>query len=358
MSRASKIIKQNQKNIRLFGKTFKTLYLSKQNTKSGISHYRILKDPKPILFVENLYKRYPRKKSPAINNITFNVYPGQFHAFIGANGAGKTTAIKSIIGAYARWSGTVLIDGKKNTSIDAKRSLGYIPENARFPQRMSCYSYLVWMAKLSGLSGYEAKRFAKTRLTELNMWNLRGKSPNTFSSGQKKKVLLAQALINNPQVLVMDEPAANLDPKARLELFDTLGKLTKEGKAIFISSHVLAELDRYANAATILDGGKIVFTGTTKQLYDKYADRKLSVSVSNPSKLKTFLKERGIDYRIDDISQNFIINFQTKKQEMDFLQLVQKKNIQLLSFNEIGNKLDDIYKKLIKFGSVDTMERK
>ncbi|MCQ3915399.1 MAG: hypothetical protein MJ195_01290 [Mycoplasmoidaceae bacterium] len=164
--------------------------------------------------------------------------------------------------------------------------------------------------------------------------------------------------MNNPRVLVMDEPAANLDPKARLELFDTLGKLTKEGKAIFISSHVLAELDRYANAATILDGGKIVFTGTTKQLYDKHADRKLSVSVSNPSQLKAFLKRRGIDYKIDDISQNFIINFQTKKQEMDFLQLVQKNQIQLLSFNEIGNKLDDIYKKLIKFGSVDTMERK
>lgn len=357
MNKANQIIRQNKKNTRLFGKLFKTVYLSKQNTKSGISHFQQLKT-KPILYVENLYKRYPRKKSPAINNISFNVYPGQFHAFIGANGAGKTTAIKSIIGAYARWSGTVLIDGKKNTSIDAKRSLGYIPENARFPQRMSCYSYLVWMAKLSGLSGYEAKRFAKTRLTELNMWNLRKKSPNSYSSGQKKKVLLAQALINNPQVLVMDEPAANLDPKARLELFDTLGKLTKEGKAIFISSHVLAELDRYANAATILDGGKIVFTGTTKELFDKYADRKLSVNVSNPNKLKAFLKERGIDYKIDEISENFIINFQTKKQEADFLSLIQKSKIQLLSFNEIGNKLDDIYKKLIKFGSVDTMERK
>ena len=353
---AKKIIKQNKQNAKGFAKTFRKLFMSKQNTKAGIARYKKL-DVKPILFVDNLYKRYPHKKKPTINNISFNVYPGQFHAFIGANGAGKTTSIKSIIGAYARWSGTVLIDGKKNTSIEAKRFVGYIPENARFPQRMSCYSYLIWMAKLSGLTGIEAKRFAKTRLTNLNMWNLRGKSPNSFSSGQKKKVLLAQALINNPQVLVMDEPAANLDPKARLELFDTLGKLTKEGKAIFISSHVLAELDRYANAATILDGGKIVFTGTTKQLFQKYADRKLSVGVSNPNKLKAFLKEKKIDYKINDISGNFIIDFQTKKQEMDFLQLVQKSNIKLLSFNEVGNKLDDIYKNLIKFGSVDTMEK-
>ncbi len=353
-NQANKLIKQNRKNLWSYVKTFKVLSINKQNTKSGISHFNKM-NPKPILFVENLYKRYPRKKSPAINNISLNVYPGQFHAFIGANGAGKTTAIKSIIAAYARWSGTVLINGKKNTSVEAKRFLGYIPENARFPQRMSCYSYLVWMAKLSGLSGYEARRFAKTRLTSLNMWQLRGKSPNTFSSGQKKKVLLAQALINNPTVLVMDEPAANLDPKARLELFETLGKLTQEGKAIFISSHVLAELDKYANAATILDGGKIVFTGTTKQLYEKYADRKLSVQVSDNKKLKAFLKRRNIDYDFDDINSKFIINFQNRRQEMDFLKLVQRHNIQLVSFNEIGNKLDDIYKKLIKFGSVDTM---
>lgn len=356
MNRKSyKIKRQNKKNAKAYGRMFKTIHLSKQNTKSGIAHFNRL-NPKPILFVENLYKKYPRKKAPAINNISFNVYPGQFHAFIGANGAGKTTSIKSIIGAYARWSGTVLINGEKNTSIQAKRFLGYIPENARFPARMSCFSYLVWMARLSGLSRIEAKRFAKTRLTELNMWNLRGKSPNSFSSGQKKKVLLAQALINNPHVLVMDEPAANLDPKARLELFDTLGKLTKQGKAIFISSHVLAEMDKYANAATILDGGKIVFTGTTKELFDKYADRKLSVSVSEPAKLKKFLASNGIQYKIDEINGNFLINFQTRKQEMNFLQLIQKTKIQLLSFNEVGNKLDDIYKKLIKFGSVDTME--
>ncbi|MCQ2957174.1 MAG: ATP-binding cassette domain-containing protein [Mycoplasmoidaceae bacterium] len=98
---AKQITKQNKKNIRIFGRTFKSVFQNKQNTKQGIAHYHQLK-VKPILFVENLYKRYPRKKAPAINNISFNVYPGQFHAFIGANGAGKTTSIKSIIGAYAR----------------------------------------------------------------------------------------------------------------------------------------------------------------------------------------------------------------------------------------------------------------
>jgi len=350
------IQKQNKENIKRYWKKYHRFELSKQNTKAGLKHYADLEN-KPILFVENLYKKYPKKPAPAINNITFNVYPGQFHAFIGANGAGKTTSIKSIIGAYAKWNGTVLINGYKNTSIEAKKFLGYIPENARFPTRMSCYSYLVWMAKLSGFKRVEAKRFATQRLNELGMWNLRKKSPNSFSSGQKKKILLAQALINNPHILVMDEPAANLDPKARIELFDTLGKLQKEGKAIFISSHVLSELDKYANAATILDGGKIVFTGTTKELYDKYAQRKLMINVNKPKLLKDYLNKNNVQYYIDEVSTNYIVDFASKKEEEDFLRFIQTNPVALTVFTEIGNKLDDIYKKLIKFGSVDTMKK-
>ncbi len=354
--RLNEIKQQNKLNANKLKKEFKSHSISRQNTKEGITCYKELKN-KPILYVRNLYKKYPKKKSPAINHISFNVYPGQFHAFIGANGAGKTTSIKSIIGAYARWSGTVLIDGNKNTSVEAKKSLGYIPENARFPTRMSCFSYLIWMARLTGMSKKEAKNFAVNKLKELKLWNLRTKSPNSFSSGQKKKVLLAQALIHNPRILVMDEPAANLDPKARLELFDTLNKLKNEGKAIFISSHVLAELDRYANAATILDGGKIVFTGTTKKLYERYANRKIMVNVDKKDLLREFLKDHHIKYEIDHISLNYVINFVTKKQEQDFFKFVAEKRINLINFTEIGNKLDDIYKKLIKFGSVDTMEK-
>ncbi|GHU47742.1 hypothetical protein FACS1894218_2820 [Bacilli bacterium] len=97
---------------------------------------------KPILFVRNLSKRYFGKKQPAIEKISFDVFPGQFHAFIGANGAGKTTTIKCLIGAYANWSGTVLINGIRNNKEDAKKKLGYIPENARFPDKFSAFKYL------------------------------------------------------------------------------------------------------------------------------------------------------------------------------------------------------------------------
>lgn len=349
----------NSKNKIDFKKWFfslrKKLKFSIQNSEQEIIEYKKLNEPKPILYVKNLYKKYPGKKAPAINKISFNVYPGEFHAFIGANGAGKTTTIKSIIGAYARWSGTILINGNKNTSEIAKSKLGYIPENARFPEKMHAFKYLVWMARLSGIKSQPAKEFAESKLKELNMWNLRNKSPNSFSSGQKKKILLAQSLIHNPDVLVMDEPAANLDPKARIEFFDKLLELKKQGKAIFVSSHILSEIERYANSATVLDGGNIIFSGKTIDLYKKYSDARYLIECDDNDLMLKYFHDKKIIYSLDDVKNKYIVKFSTKKIKKDFLEAMVKKGNMIQTFNEIGSSLDDIYRKMIKFGSVDTM---
>ncbi|MGL5205622.1 MAG: ABC transporter ATP-binding protein [Metamycoplasmataceae bacterium] len=229
-----------------------------------------------ILSVSNLTKQYKKRPSPAVNNISFNIRKGEFHVFVGANGAGKTTTIKAIIGAYAQYSGEILIDGFKNTTVAAKRRIGYVPEVSIFPPEFTTRNYLESMSLMSGLTKEEAKQFTTDKLSELNMLELQNKKPKSFSSGQKKKILLAQAMVHNPDILIMDEPAANLDPIARLELFDTLERYKSEGKSIFISSHILAEVGKYADTATILDGGKIVFHGrldgtqNLEELYSKY----------------------------------------------------------------------------------------
>lgn len=218
---------------------------------------------KPSVIIKNLTKQYKGRKKPAVNDISFQIFPGQFHAFIGANGAGKTTTIKSIISAYSdkKYKGEIKILGHKNDSALAKKHIGYIPEKAIFPKKINTFNYLKFMSLLSGYSYHESKKIATSILKKLDIESLAKKRPNDFSSGQKKKILLAQALINNPDILIMDEPAANLDPLARHELFEMLLSLQKEGKSIFISSHILDEIGKYATYATILDGGKIVFDG-------------------------------------------------------------------------------------------------
>jgi ABC-2 type transport system ATP-binding protein len=128
--------------------------------------------------------------------------------FYWTNGAGRATTFKCLIGAYAKWNGDIKIYGLKNNCIDAKRKIGYIPENPRFPKKFSAFEYLVIMARLFGVNKDDAEKFAIDKLKEFNIWNLQKKSPNTFSSGQKKKILLAQALIHNPDLILMDEPVA------------------------------------------------------------------------------------------------------------------------------------------------------
>ena len=313
---------------------------------------------KPILFVRNLTKFYSGKDQPNIDCLNFNVFPGEFHAFIGANGAGKTTTIKSLITSYYNWSGTILINGIKNLTENAKKKIGYIPEKASFPENFSTYNYLKWMVMLSGLNTKDAETIVEKQLREIGMWNMRNRSPNTFSSGQKKKVLLLQTLIHNPDIIIMDEPVANLDPKARIDFFDKLLQLKRQKKAIFISSHVLAELDMYADALTILDGGKIVYSGKKQTLLDKYNtnDYTLSFDKANKTKVLKYLKSLKLKpERIDEKENLYKFKITNPKLIAKIQTFLARNRIVMQSFSKQEPSLEDIYRQLIVYGSKDTM---
>lgn len=327
-----------------------------QNAKKDIINFNNLPTKKkPILYIRNLYKKYTFKKRPNINGISFDVFKGQIHAFIGANGAGKTTTIKSIIGAYSQWSGTVLINGIKNTKAHAKKYLGYIPEYTNFPKKITCYKYLFWMARLSGLGCIEAKFKVKQMLDQYNLTKLAYKSIASLSSGQKKQILIIQATIHNPDIIIMDEPTTNLDPKARINFFDLLLKLKKQNKAIFISSHNLSELNQYADSVTILDGGRIIFSGSITKLIKMYQINEYEVKSSDNKNLISILKQQKIKYKVSHNFQILTVNFSNSKKVHAFLQKIKKTKIILTHFVQKTITLDDIYSKLIKFGSSDTM---
>ncbi|ENY69300.1 ABC transporter, ATP-binding protein [Metamycoplasma auris 15026] len=218
-----------------------------------------------ILEVNNLKKLFG-KTNRGVNQISFSVQDGDFHAFIGENGAGKTTTIKSIIGAYTNFEGNILINNIDIKNAQAKAIIGYIPEVADFPKELSVYEYLYNLAYLSNIKKEEIKEKIHKYLKLFNIENLIHDKPYNFSSGQKKKILLIQALIHNPRLLILDEPAANLDPTARYELFSLLKKLNLEQKiTIFISSHVLAEIDKYVNSVTLIHNGNILYNGKKNQ---------------------------------------------------------------------------------------------
>ncbi|TCG11683.1 multidrug ABC transporter ATP-binding protein [Mycoplasma todarodis] len=212
-----------------------------------------------IIEVKGLVKSFG--KSTVVDDVSFKVKRGSFHGFLGANGAGKTTTIKAIIGAYNQYKGEITIDGLSSKLKITKNIIGYVPERPIFPIAQNVLTYLTYMGNLSGMTLRDSKQRVKELLDKYEVNHLAKKNPNRLSSGQKKKILLIQALINSPSLIIMDEPASNLDPIARAELFDDLRKLNKDGVTVFITSHILAELDGFINDATILSEGKVIFSG-------------------------------------------------------------------------------------------------
>lgn len=290
--------------------------------------------------IKNYSKIFKNFKS--VDNINFNIKKGSIHGFIGPNGAGKTTTIKAIIGAYLPSKGEITVNGFKAGTKNANKFIGYIPERASFPKHLNAQDYLITMAEFSGLKTKNAKEKAKEILKNLGLEEQGKRKPNKFSSGMQKKILLAQALITNPQILILDEPAANLDPLARFELFDTILKLKAEGKTIFISSHILSELEKIVDQVTFLLKGKIIFSGGIEE-FDKMLENAY-ITTSNNKKAFELLKNNNFNVVLEE---NEIILNNIKGQDVRKAFILLEDN-KLNIYNIKTRDLQEIYTYFVK----------
>lgn len=311
----------------------------------------------PILSVRNLSKRFGKKNKPAIIDVSFDVYPNHFHAFIGANGAGKTTTIKCIIGAYRKKEGHVYINGIENIKPEAKEGIGYIPEYTKFPNHFTTYDYLLSLGRIMGISKNEAVYKINKLMHKMHVYGLRDQMPNKFSSGQKKKIILIQALLTDPKLLIMDEPTANLDPKARIEFFEILKELQKEGSSFFISTHILSEVNNYADSLTILDGGKIVLSDTVDNIQKKYSEKnKYLIKVDNCKKVEEIFKQFNLIHELTTFDNEYVVYIPSVTIASDLLKTLINQNIDVQNFAKYRYSLDEIYQQYVQVGSMHTKD--
>lgn len=211
--------------------------------------------------------------------INFKVERGSFHVLIGENGAGKTTIIRSLLRLYQEYSGEIIIDGINNSNPQAFKNVGYISETAQFPNAFSVYKYLYWAGILRGVEKNKVKALIDENIRRFNLQKSKKSNPNKLSSGEKKKVLLIKSIIEGCNILIMDEPTANLDPTARLTFFDEIKEMRKNGITIFICSHDLVEIQPYATHTTIISSGEVVHSSKLKSktlidLFKEFAYRR------------------------------------------------------------------------------------
>jgi ABC-2 type transport system ATP-binding protein len=218
-----------------------------------------------VIQVQNLKKVFGSKV--AVDGVSFAVNKGEVLGFLGPNGAGKSTTMRMITGFIPPSDGSVSIGGFDVTEspIAAKRLFGYLPENAPSYADMTVHGFLNFAAELRGFSG-KAKEAAVERVTEMCfLKSVLKQSVETLSKGYKHRVCFAQAIIHDPEVLIMDEPTEGLDPNQKHEI-RTLIRRMGETKAIIFSTHILEEVEAACSRAIIIDRGKIVANGTPGEL--------------------------------------------------------------------------------------------
>jgi ABC-2 type transport system ATP-binding protein len=218
-----------------------------------------------MIKIENLVKAFGAKR--AVDGISFSVERGEVLGFLGPNGAGKSTTMRMVTGFMPPTAGRISVGGHDvvESPLEAKRLIGYLPENAASYPDMTVHGFLNFVAELRGLQG-DARRKAVHRVVELCfLESVLGQSIDTLSKGYRHRTCLAQALIHDPDVLIMDEPTDGLDPNQKHEVRNLIRELGKT-KAIVFSTHILEEVDAACTRAIIIDRGRIVASGTPDEL--------------------------------------------------------------------------------------------
>ncbi|MCK5878007.1 MAG: ATP-binding cassette domain-containing protein [Candidatus Marithrix sp.] len=218
-----------------------------------------------IIDIKNLYKRFD--SLIAVNDISFQVKKGEVLGFLGPNGAGKSTTMKMVTGFLSPTSGTVTVDGFDiiQNPLAVKQRIGYLPEGAPAYPDMTPASFLDFVAQIRGLSGKEKNNRIADTITRVNLESVLYQPIETLSKGFKRRVGLAQAILHDPEVLILDEPTDGLDPNQKHEVRSLIKNMAQE-KVIILSTHILEEVHAVCSRAIIIANGRILADGTPTEL--------------------------------------------------------------------------------------------
>jgi len=227
-------------------------------------------DPLPVLRLTDLTKVYrdPMTMKPftAVDGVTLALSRGEVFGLLGPNGAGKTTTIKLILGLARPTRGSVLLDGRDPREPTARRRLGYLPETPSFYDHLTAMEFLALVGDLFGLDASTRRRRSGALLERLGLTGHARKPLRQYSKGMTQRLGIAQALLNEPTLLVLDEPMSGLDPIGRAEVKRILREERARGATVLLSSHVLAETETLCDRVGILNGGRLLETGPVSEL--------------------------------------------------------------------------------------------
>lgn len=287
-----------------------------------------------IIEISNLDKSFGEVH--AVNNLSFRVKKGELFAFLGVNGAGKSTTISIMCGTLAKDKGTVLIDGKniETQMPEIASELGVVFQSSVLDKQLSVKDNLLSRASLYGIYGEKAKQRIAELAKLLDFENLLNRTLGKLSGGQRRKIDVARALLHNPKILILDEPTTGLDPQTRKTLWQVINTLRKEqNMTVFLTTHYMEETVD-ADYVVILDSGKIVAEGTPIFLKNKYTGDYITVySVKEED-----IKKLGLPF--EKVNDSFRVEVKDSVQARD---LIVKYPEIFTDFELVKGKMDDVF---------------
>lgn len=304
-----------------------------------------------MITLENVTRKFG--SFTAVDHLSLTVSKGEVLGFLGPNGAGKTTTMRMISGFLMPSSGKITVCGKDvvENPVGVKRHIGYMPEVASSYNDMTVLSFLNFIAQARGLTGSLAEKSVARVIDTISLSNVLYQPIDTLSKGYKRRVGFAQALVHNPDVLILDEPTEGLDPNQKREIRFLIRRL-RENKAIIISTHVLEEVEAMCSRAVIIDRGKIVLDGTPRSLLDlSEAHHKLFVLVPD------YQKERAQTI-FNEISQISLMNVEQESKSAflftlrpegresvtaDIVEALRRQDIKILDLYVEKGRLEEVF---------------
>lgn len=296
-----------------------------------------------ILEVKNIHKSFEDKE--VLHGISFSVQSGKALGLLGRNGAGKTTTIRILMNVFKANDGEILIDGKPFVQKDYQ--IGYLPEERGLYPKKKISEQLIYLAQLRGLSKKEAKENMKKWLMRLNVSEYENKYLETLSKGNQQKIQLVQALISNPDIVILDEPFSGLDPVNSQILKDVIKEVINDNKIVIFSSHQMSYVEEFCEDIAIIDKGNIVLSGELKAVKKKYGENRIILNSSNfkIDELKEICENDFSDFVVvNEVRDEFILlEIKEASSKKEFLSALSSSSIDVSLFGDYEPSLNDIF---------------
>ncbi len=299
-----------------------------------------------MIEIQGLYKSYGN--FVALNHLDLHIDKGELFGFVGPNGAGKTTTMRILSGLLRADGGSAMVAGidALHQSQDLKAKIGYMPDFFGVYDNLRAIEYMEFYASAYGLYGKQATDLCMNLMDLVNLSDKAMFYVDSLSRGMKQRLCLARSMVHNPELLILDEPASGLDPRARFEMKGILRNLNDMGKTIIISSHILSELAEMCTTIGIIDRGQMLVKGSVEDIISH-------LNTSNPLVMKvlagkeqaiTLLKENPLVSNVSLQEDQIVINFKgSEQQEAELLTSLISAKVQISSFVHQSSNLEEVF---------------